>query len=165
MIKLLLKLFCKKSKPTAQATPQVVPQVTPQPRGIRNNNPGNIRWSSSAWQGLDKDGKSKDASFCVFVSPEYGIRALAKLLFNYYNKYNLKTIRQIINRYAPTNENNTSAYVKHVCDKVGVLPDDKIQLSDFKKLIEGIILHENGIQPYSDEVIKKGLSLAKILDS
>ena len=39
-------------------------------RGIRNNNPGNIRWGDK-WQGLDEDGREKDKSFCVFVKPEY----------------------------------------------------------------------------------------------
>lgn len=60
-----------------------------QPRGIRNNNPGNIRWGEN-WQGLKKDGKERDSSFCVFESPEYGIRALAKILINYKKTLRLK---------------------------------------------------------------------------
>lgn len=68
------------------------------PRGIRNNNPGNIRWGSD-WKGLKKDGKQQDPSFCIFKTPEYGIRALAKLLRNYKQLYGLNTPRKIISRY------------------------------------------------------------------
>lgn len=80
------------------------------PRGIRNNNPGNIRWGSD-WKGLKKDGKQQDPSFCVFETPEYGIRALAKLLQNYQLLYGLNTPRKIINRYAPPTENETVSYI------------------------------------------------------
>ena len=74
------------------------------PRGIRNNNPGNIRWGSD-WKGLKKDGKQQDPSFCIFETPEYGIRALAKLLRNYQRLYGLNTPYRIISRYAPPTEN------------------------------------------------------------
>lgn len=89
-----------------------------QPRGIRNNNPGNIRWGAD-WQGLKKDGKLQDPSFCVFKSPVWGIRALAKLLKNYQRLYGLNTPRKIINRYAPPNENQTQAYIQSVAHQLG----------------------------------------------
>ena len=53
-----------------------------QPRGIRNNNPGNIRHGAN-WQGLNPNGRNIDSAFCVFESPVFGIRALAKVLINY----------------------------------------------------------------------------------
>lgn len=49
-------------------------------RGERNNNPGNIRHGSK-WQGLSAEQTDKD--FCQFISPEYGIRAIYKLLQTY----------------------------------------------------------------------------------
>lgn len=76
-------------------------------RGYRNNNPGNIRIGSN-WQGLSAT--QTDKSFCQFKSKTYGCRALAILLNNYIGKgYN--SIRKIISRYAPSNENNTEAYI------------------------------------------------------
>lgn len=135
--------------------------MTQTPRGIRNNNPGNIRWGAD-WQGLKKDGKSQDPSFCVFISPEYGIRALAKLLKNYQRLYGLNTARKIINRYAPPNENQTQAYIQSVAHQLGVQPDTPIDLNDEATLlvfIKAIIRFENGIQPYDTETILKGIRL------
>ena len=134
------------------------------PRGIRNNNPGNIRWGSD-WYGLDPNGKEKDASFCVFTRPEYGIRALARLLVNYQKLHKLNTIRKIIERYAPVNENNTEAYVLHVAKQVGVDADEAILVMEherMKPLVKAIIMHENGVMPYADKVIDEGLVLAGI---
>ena len=68
------------------------------PRGIRNNNPGNIRHGQN-WQGLNPEGRNIDPAFCVFKSPVFGIRALAKVLMNYKKIHGLNTVRQIISRY------------------------------------------------------------------
>ena len=131
-------------------------------RGIRNNNPGNIRHGEK-WEGLSDT--QNDSSFCVFKTPEYGIRAMAKILLNYQKKYGLKTIKQIISRWAPPNENNTLAYIKSVSAAVGVLPDDEISLNNkniMMSLIKAIIKHENGEQPYSEEQILNGINLAGV---
>lgn len=132
-----------------------------QPRGIRNNNPGNIRWGAD-WQGLKKDGKSQDPSFCVFINPEYGIRALAKLLRNYQRLYGLNTPRKIINRYAPPNENQTQAYIQSVAQQLGIQPDTPVDLNEEATLlvfIKAIIRFENGIQPYDTDTILRGIRL------
>lgn len=131
-------------------------------RGIRNHNPGNIR-KGEKWKGLSEH--QTDSSFCVFVSPEYGIRALAKVLLTYYKKYQLNTVKKIISRYAPPNENETESYIKSVADMLGVLPDEVIDLSSvavLAVLLRAIIRHENGEQPYSDEQILKGIHLAGV---
>lgn len=132
------------------------------PRGIRNNNPGNIRWGDN-WLGLKKDGKKQDPSFCVFTSPAYGIRALAKLLKNYQKIYGLDTPRKIISRYAPPNENQTLAYIQSVACQLNIAPDDKVDLTEIGTLtvfVKAIIRYENGIQPYSTETIQKGIILS-----
>lgn len=137
------------------------PNENKPPRGIRNNNPGNIRWGAD-WQGLKKDGKAQDPSFCVFTSPEYGIRALAKLLKNYQRLYGLNTPRKIINRYAPPNENQTQAYIQSVAQQLGVQPDTLVDLNEEGVLIifvKAIIRHENGIQPYDTDTILRGIRL------
>ena len=132
-----------------------------QPRGIRNNNPGNIRWGEN-WLGLKQDGKEQDPSFCVFISAVYGIRALARLLLNYQKLYGLNTPRKIISRYAPPSENQTQAYIQSVSAQLGITPDGKVDLTEIGTLtvfIKAIIRHENGMQPYSNETIQKGIAL------
>ena len=64
------------------------------PRGIRNNNPLNIRRSKDQWQGLRKE--QTDPSFCQFENLAYGWRAAFRLLTRtYYHTYRLFTIRAI----------------------------------------------------------------------
>ena len=131
------------------------------PRGIRNNNPGNIRHGAN-WQGLNKEGRKIDPAFCVFIHPVYGIRALAKVLLNYKRIHNLNTVRQIISRYAPPNENQTKAYIQAVAKQIGVYPDTIIDIEERGVLtvfIKAIIRMENGIQPYSTETIQEGIDL------
>lgn len=131
------------------------------PRGIRNNNPGNIRHGAN-WLGINPDGRNIDSAFCVFTTPVYGIRALAKVLINYKKIHGLKTVRQIINRYAPPNENQTIAYIQSVAKQLGVYPDTIIDIEERGVLtvfIKAVICMENGIQPYSDEIIQQGIDL------
>ncbi|WP_272691675.1 MULTISPECIES: structural protein [Providencia] len=120
------------------------------PRGIRNNNAGNIRYGEK-WQGLSPTQTDKD--FCQFINPVWGIRALFKVLFTYQNKHHKKTIRQIIDRYAPPNENHTENYIQFVAKKLGVNADDEISVGDkttLYALSEAIIKMENSNQhPYS----------------
>ena len=133
------------------------------PRGIRNNNPGNIRKSADPWQGLAD--QQTDADFFVFTSPIYGIRALARTLIAYQDKHSLHTIRAIIGRWAPATENNTEAYVKAVADDSGLDPDKTLDLhtyADLKPLVTAIIHHENGQQPYADAQIDKALVLSGV---
>lgn len=130
-------------------------------RGIRNNNAGNIRWGC-AWKGLKADGKEQDKEFCVFIAPEYGIRAMARILRNYSEIYKINTVAGIIHRWAPPSENDTVSYIKHVSRVLGVDSDDVINVKDegtLMSLIKAIIKHENGEQPYDDKVILKGIRL------
>ena len=133
------------------------------PRGIRNNNPGNIRHGQN-WQGLNPEGRNIDPAFCVFKSPVFGIRALAKVLMNYKKIHGLNTVRQIISRYAPPNENQKKAYIQTVAQQIGVYPDTVIDIEErgiLTVFIKAVIRMENGIQPYSDEVIQQGIDLCE----
>ena len=65
-------------------------------RGIRNNNPGNIRHGSSKWQGMSAT--QTDSEYIQFDDPVYGIRAIVKLLRNYQSRHGLNTIEEIITR-------------------------------------------------------------------
>lgn len=113
-------------------------------RGIRNNNPGNIELSGINWQGMAK--QQSDGRFIQFTEMKYGCRALLKLLNTYVTKHNLNTIHDIINRYAPNNENNTSAYVNAVASELGVEPKQQLDFDDnmFLNLVKAIANHENG---------------------
>ena len=139
------------------------------PRGVRSNNPGNLRFDpSNRWQGratLEQrtPEQLREREFEVFISPEYGIRAMAVLLTNYFDRYGINTLDGIIPRYAPSHENNTEAYIRSVSVATGFQPAQPLDLHDYatmRKLVVAIIRHENGQQPYSDAVIDKGLAMA-----
>lgn len=128
-------------------------------RGLRNNNPGNIERNHIGWNGMSQD-QSADSRFIVFESPEWGIRALGRVLVNYQKLYGINTVRGLINRWAPTHENDTDSYVNAVASSVGVQADQVITVKDhLLPLSKAIIHHENGIQPYSDALLNQGLAL------
>ncbi|NBM84665.1 structural protein [Proteus sp. G2661] len=123
-------------------------------RGERNNNPGNIRHGSK-WQGLSA--QQTDPNFCQFVSPEYGIRAIYKLLQTYQKKYELNTVESIIDRYAPPNENNTVGYINRAAKDIGVSINEPINVSSKPvaiALATAIVGVELGYQPYSQKVFE-----------
>lgn len=126
-------------------------------RGIRNNNPGNIRHGAQ-WQGMARI--QADNEFVQFIDPIYGIRALNRVLRTYATSYGLNSVRAIINRWAPPNENDTDSYVLAVAQRLGVQPDQDINVQGYApQLTRAIIKHENGVQPYSDDQINTGVSL------
>lgn len=80
-------------------------------RGVRNNNPANIR-RGSLWYGLSD--VQRDKEFCQFSTMAYGIRAFFALMRTYHYKYDCNTIGQILHRFAPLCENDTYAYIAFV---------------------------------------------------
>jgi hypothetical protein len=129
------------------------------PRGLRNNNPGNLRRvEGTAWKG--QEATQTDPDFVQFVTPEYGIRAMARILHNY-KRDGLNTIHEAISRWAPSNENDTNSYIQDVCNGCSVQPTDVVDFDlIMPSLIKAIIFHENGVQPYSDDQINKGIALS-----
>ncbi|PXZ95415.1 structural protein, partial [Pseudomonas aeruginosa] len=90
----------------------------------------------------------------------------------YQDKHALRTIRQIISRWAPPSENNTESYIRQVAARVGVAPDARIDVYDYRTmrtLVEAIVRHENGPGPlpegswYGEGLINEGLHLAGIV--
>lgn len=129
-------------------------------RGIRNNNPGNIRKGVARWQGMASG--QPDAAFVTFEGPEWGIRAMAKILLSYEAR-GLDTIHEIIATWAPPSENDTRAYTSAVAREVGWDPDARIDLRDAAHMIaalKAIVHHENGCQPYPDCTYVKAVQLA-----
>lgn len=111
-------------------------------RGIRNNNPGNIRCGSTKWLGLSNF--QNDSEFCQFDTMEYGVRALLVLLRTYYNKYHCVTIKKVISRFAPLTENNTEKYIKFVSSYMAVPSDLDFSLSFCLFLAIPIMKYESG---------------------
>lgn len=146
-----------------------------QPRGIRNNNPGNIDYNElNQWVGqLGLELGVAKPRFARFSHAKFGIRALAKLLLNYRGKTGIPgvgkpgidTPLEFINRWAPDVENNTAAYAAAIAKRLGVGVKDSIDVSDpkvLKELVIGIIQHENGQNPYDDATVSEGIRLALV---
>lgn len=123
------------------------------PRGLRNNNPGNIRRNSDVFQG--EVNPSRDKDFKQFKTMAHGYRAVFKILSNYYRNYKLDTIRKMISRWAPENENNTAAYVSLVCSYSGIGPDDLISFDreQMIRIVAGMSRVENGREADMSDVI------------
>ena len=132
-------------------------------RGIRNNNPGNLRRSKDPWQGLAEN--QTDEDFFIFKTPIYGIRALARTLISYQDEHGLRTIGKIINRWAPNNENDTAAYISFATEDTGFAADQPLDMHNYdnlKPIVLAIIKHENGQQPYTAAQVDKALVLAGV---
>lgn len=157
-------LFQNIAADTVSPSSSVLGQKTP--RGIRNNNPGNIRDAGFKWKGMiGAEAVSNTRGtrpFVKFESPEFGIRALARDLTTKRNR-GLDTINKIISVYAPPIENKTGAYARAVSKSLDIPVDKKLDLDHetLVKLVKAVIFHENGMQPYSDETIQKGVQLSK----
>ena len=93
------------------------------PRGIRNNNPLNIR-KGNDWQG--ERHPQTDPAFEEFESMEMGLRAGFKVLQSYVKK-RIDTPSAIIARWAPANENNTQAYLDYVCKRARLNPNERLK--------------------------------------
>lgn len=123
------------------------------PRGIRNNNFGNIRRTKDKWLGLCKE--QTDPAFFQFTEPKWGYRALLRTLQNYRRRHNCKTIADFIKRWAPSNENDTAAYIRSVCKQLQVpesyVPDvsDKDVMCAFAAAISKV---ENGVDAIMSDI-------------
>lgn len=135
------------------------------PRGVRNNNPGNIRRTKNdRWVGMAP--VQSDPDFVCFTAPEFGIRAMALVLQAYQDRHGLQTIRQLIERWAPRAENPTKAYAAHVAKAVGVGLDEPIDVRDYaiaRPMIEAMIAFENGGYRYPPRAIDEGLRRAGVV--
>lgn len=125
------------------------------PRGLRNNNPGNLRLSGDRWKGLRP--VQTDRDFFQFVSMPYGYRALLITLRNYRIRHGCMTISDFIRRWAPPSENNTGSYILRVCNDLQVptrfVPDirDRSQMCAIAAAISRV---ENGESARLDDIYK-----------
>lgn len=108
------------------------------PRGIRNNNPLNIRKGNN-WKGERPN--QTDKAFEEFESMEMGVRAGFYLIRKYMTGYNgltekFNTIEKIIRRWAPASENNTQAYIDTVAKKTGISPRLKLSFQSKRQMVD-----------------------------
>lgn len=147
--------------------------------GVRLNNPGNLEWGSP-WEGLVpreqsryyKSGTPQQQRFCEFADAASGIRAIARTLITYFDKRKaqdgspIDTVAEVVARWAPSFENNTSAYANHVARLMSVDPDQILDIKSYdvmRGLVTGIIAHENAGYAYPAEVVEEGLRRAGVV--
>lgn len=121
-------------------------------RGIFNCNPGNIRISKVKY--LGEVTPSKDKAFKQFSTMAWGYRAMFVLLHTY-SKNGFKTIRQMINRYAPPIENHTENYIKFVAERAKIFADVEIDTTDPAEMIpvvSAMSQMENGVPAVAKQV-------------
>ena len=123
--------------------------MTKQARGIRNNNPGNIRNSErNDWKGEVSKADKKDQVFEEFETMSDGVRAMMRLLQKYQRSNNLHTVKEIVERWAPRNENDTAAYVRTVCKEMQMPECCGLDLTDkgtMCALVDAMCYVENGV--------------------
>lgn len=141
------------------------------PRGIRNNNPGNIKRTGIAWDGLANANEMTEfqrieSVFCVFREPIWGLRAMARILYTYQRHYGLTSVESIIARWAPASDNNkTDAYINFVANRMGITSNQSFQFTDKGKatpMIAAMISVENGMQPYTMQQIERAHDMAMV---
>lgn len=131
----------------------------PIPRGIRNNNPLNIR-IGNVWLGEVRE--PTDPDFEQFISMVYGVRAGFVLLRRYIRHYHRTTIPQVIAAWAPSTENNTEAYITAVCQMSKISRDETLDYynqDQMFRLMDAMIYHECG-RHISEQKIRDGYRFA-----
>lgn len=116
-------------------------EYAPRTLALKNRNYLNIkqlqngdRWKGSL--GEDKHGH------VIFESPAWSIRAGAITLRTYERKHGLKTITELVHRFA---EGNRPAYIRHLCRALGVKPDQKISFTKYlPELLKAMVQFETG---------------------
>lgn len=130
------------------------------PKGVGNNNPGNLRITNSTWKGKIPVSQNTDGQFEQFKQYRYGIRALRVLLLKY-QKDGRNTITKIINRYAPQTENPTESYIDFVEKRTQFGRNKTLVFSESQldKLVEAITTFENGALVVTTEDLEQARAI------
>jgi hypothetical protein len=131
------------------------------PRGLRNNNAGNLTLTKIKWQGKILNEKNTDGRFEQFESVNLGLRAMAMDIINDIEKKKLNTLKTLITEYAPPAENDTAAYINRVSKATGINPNEEIKINaeNLAAIIAAKIEVENG------KIITKYINRADIVES
>ena len=132
-------------------------------RAERNNNPGNVRNNTQHFIG--EVVPSQDKAFKQFIDMEHGFRAMWALLKTYYHVHRLRTINDILSRYAPTQDhNNTKAYAEFVAAKAGKKVDERLYYNydSMGRVVLAMAEYESGyVRPEWEACCKQGYELLK----
>ena len=136
-------------------------------RGIRNNNPLNLRRSGDLWRGLSPT--QKDPDFAQFTTMTWGIRAAFVNVRTHLTRdkkaHRPTTVSSEISRWAPPKENDTRAYVEAVCKKGALKADEPLDWrnkNQLCRLLWAMAHHENG-QTLSFQLFETAYELAQHL--
>jgi len=133
--------------------------TTATPRGIRNNNPLNIRIGNT-W--LGEVPNPTDSDFEQFVHVKYGLRAAFCILRRYIRRYHRNTITKIVHCWAPSSENDCASYIKVVAHRSGIDPDAPVDYADIAtmcKLVQAMAFVECGLE-LNIKVIEESYKIA-----
>ena len=138
--------------------------MTNLPRGIRNNNPLNLRRSSTKW--LGKSANPTDPAFEQFATMTLGVRAGILNMLNHIRASNraltVPTLAWEVSKWAPASENNTAAYIETVCKLSLLRPETILRVDDrdtITRLVRAMIYVENG-QHLDFDIIQRAYTLA-----
>lgn len=124
------------------------------PRGLRNNNPLNLRRSDSQWLGKIPFDKSTDRDFEQFDTMWHGIRAAVKNVFTHIKRDPSTTVKKEIERWAPPTENDTALYTLFVIGKAKLSPNWQLTAASKNaicRMLWAMSIFENGQEiPYRD---------------
>jgi hypothetical protein len=130
------RIMGRPSGTPAPSAPSPMQTDRTKPRNERNNNPGNIEYGAFA---ISNGAVGTDGRFAIFPSLEAGYAAQQKLLSGY-GKKGIDTVSGVVNRWAPSHENDSGAYSRYVAKKMGIGVNDKIDLQD-PKIQAGLSKH------------------------
>ncbi|TAP38264.1 hypothetical protein EYR97_01265 [Alteromonas sp. KUL42] len=143
-------------------------RIQPSFRGIRNHNPGNIVVTGDRWKGLAtvaqmNEVQKQERRFCVFIAPEWGLRAIFILLRNYQTK-GCKTLFDYISRWAPASDgNHTYGYANFCAGRLRIKTSDILNIQDIDvqtAMVKAIVAFENGNYAYPNIIIEKAYKLS-----
>jgi hypothetical protein len=174
--------YLKPQAPPPQASRVVNPSdyfgeginVAQLPAGMRNNNPGNLKFSGSAYQRANYPGmmgpsvnKDQGSPQIVFASPEDGMTATAQLVFNKFRDDGYDTVKKMVNGPKGWTPYSTAPdAVPNIAKQMGVKPDAKLDFNDpvtMQTFLRALITQEHGpsAKLYSDDLIAHGIARIK----
>lgn len=138
----------------------VAKKVLNVPRGIRNNNPGNLRDTSITWQGEVPKAQKQDPEFEEFTEMKYGLRALIKDILNDMQKGKV-TIHDLISEFAPSSENNTRRYIEFVVKQTGFVEYQTLKSTKeyLFPLVKAIAKYETGKDVVTKELFDQAYAI------
>jgi hypothetical protein len=130
------------------------------PRGIRNNNPGNLIFTKIDWKGKLPRHQNNDRRFEMFIAPVYGVRAMIKDLKHDIEK-GKNTVPLLVEEYAPRFENNTDQYIDTVCKDLKVSKRAKLlpTRNTLRLLVLSMTRVETGGNYVSNELFEQAYAM------